>query len=55
MVSPSSHHPALAQLAATDILLLPWNLRDEVSQFVSTVSPASTLWIAVPEMEIVST
>ena len=46
---------ALAQLDATDILLLPWNLRDEVSNFVAKVSPSSTLWIAVPEMEIVPT
>jgi C-methyltransferase C-terminal domain/Putative zinc binding domain/Methyltransferase domain len=46
---------ALTHLAATDILLLPWNLRDEVSQLVSKVSPTSTLWIAVPEMEIVPT
>lgn len=44
----------LARLAATDVLLLPWNLRDEVSRFVAKVSPASTLWIAVPEMEIVT-
>jgi hypothetical protein len=57
---PGSGIPILApsdlpRLAATDILLLPWNLRDEVSQFVTKISPASTLWIAVPEMEVVPT
>jgi hypothetical protein len=45
----------LPDLAADDILLLPWNLRDEVSALVARVCPGATLWIAIPRMEIVAT
>lgn len=46
---------ALADLAPDDVLLLPWNLRDEVSGFVGEVCPTSTLWVAIPDMEVVPT
>ena len=45
---------ALPNLDANDILLLPWNLADEVSELVRKIAPKSTLWRAVPKMEIIS-
>lgn len=57
---PGSRIPVLApatlgQLRPDDVLILPWNIRDEVVPFVGSTCPEANLWIAVPEMAIVST
>ena len=50
IVSPE----ALARTDATDILLLPWNLRAEVVPFLASIVPDAAVWIAVPAMTRVS-
>ena len=45
----------LAALRPDDVLLLPWNLRDEIATFIGEVCPTSTLWVALPTMEVVPT
>jgi 2-polyprenyl-3-methyl-5-hydroxy-6-metoxy-1,4-benzoquinol methylase len=52
---PGSHVPvvspdALAELAPDDVLILPWNLADEIAASLSALVPAARLWVAVPEM-----
>jgi hypothetical protein len=51
ILSPDS----LAGLQPDDVLLLPWNLRDEVARFIGGACPAATLWVAIPQMEVVPT
>jgi len=50
IVSPE----ALARTDATDVLLLPWNLRAEVVPFLASIVPDAAVWIAVPAMTRVS-
>lgn len=52
---PGSHVPvvapdALARSAPDDVLILPWNLADEIAASLSALLPAARLWVAVPEM-----
>lgn len=45
----------LAQLAPDDVLILPWNLADEITDTLAALLSASTrLWVAVPEMRQLS-
>jgi hypothetical protein len=41
---------ALAELAATDVLVLPWNLADEIVPLVAALDPEAQCWVAVPTM-----
>lgn len=40
----------LAKLAPSDLLILPWNLSNEVTEIVGKESPDTVCWIAVPMM-----
>lgn len=41
----------LPALQPTDVLVLPWNLADEIVPIVARLSPAARCWTAVPEMQ----
>lgn len=45
----------LATLDPDDVLLLPWNLREEIAEYIGKVTPRARLWVAVPDMEQVPT
>jgi len=49
-------HPprALAENPVDDVLLLPWNLSDELSALVGELSPTSSSWVAIPELREIS-
>jgi len=40
----------LADLVPTDVLLLPWNLSEEIVPIIAQLVPGATTWIAVPTM-----
>ncbi len=40
---------ALPATAATDVLVLPWNIADEIAPLVTALLPQARVWIAVPE------
>ena len=46
VVSPDG----LARLAPDDVLILPWNLADEIAASLAPLLPDARLWIAVPAM-----
>lgn len=53
---PGSRIPIVApdlvsSLAPRQILLLPWNLRQEIRDFVKEHCPTTELWVAMPQME----
>ena len=55
MYLPGSRIPVvgpegLAALSATDVLLLPWNLRAEIMPIIARLVPGATTWVAVPTM-----
>ena len=41
---------ALADSAPTDVLVLPWNIADEIVAVLAERVPAATAWAAIPEM-----
>lgn len=40
----------LASHAPDDVLILPWNIAEEISPLVRSLAPTATAWVAVPEM-----
>lgn len=42
----------LPAVAATDVLVLPWNLADEIVPLVGSLLPGAHCWTAVPEMRV---
>jgi hypothetical protein len=56
---PGSQVPVVAptdlpQYGADDVLILPWNIADEISGILATLVPETTSWVAVPEMRALS-
>lgn len=56
---PGSRIPVLGpeeliNIKPTDVLILPWNLKDEISQIIRKTSPNSRIWIAQPLIEEVT-
>jgi hypothetical protein len=56
---PGSQVPVVAptdlpQYGADDVLILPWNIADEISGILATLVPQTTSWVAVPEMRALS-
>lgn len=47
---PVVHPSTLPDLAARDVLVLPWNLAEEIVPLVSALAPGARCWVAVPEM-----
>lgn len=50
---PGSHVPIVAPQAlrcsdATDVLILPWNIRTELSEHIRQLVPGARIWVAVP-------
>jgi C-methyltransferase C-terminal domain/Putative zinc binding domain/Methyltransferase domain len=57
---PGSHVPVVAPDAFAgespdDVLILPWNLKAEISALVKERSPGSQSWVAIPAMHRVGT
>ena len=53
---PGSQVPVLApemlnSLNPTDVLILPWNIAEELSVKIKTLAPDSNIWIAQPSMK----
>ena len=53
---PGSQVPVLApemlnSLNPTDVLILPWNIAEELSAKIKTLAPDSNIWIAQPSMK----
>jgi hypothetical protein len=44
----------LAAMAPDDVLILPWNLQDEISGLVAERARSAESWVAIPEMHRVS-
>jgi hypothetical protein len=40
----------LADSAANDVLILPWNLEREIGPLVATLTPDAQCWVAIPQM-----
>jgi 2-polyprenyl-3-methyl-5-hydroxy-6-metoxy-1,4-benzoquinol methylase len=49
VVAPSE----LADASATDILILPWNLADEIVPILGEIVPGARRWVAVPGMTLI--
>jgi hypothetical protein len=43
----------LAEADATDILILPWNLADEIVPILGEIVPGARRWVAVPGMTLI--
>jgi len=47
---PVAAHSELTSVCPDDVLILPWNLADELLPDIRRQSPGAEVWIAIPEM-----
>ena len=43
---------ALADTEASDVLILPWNIADEIAPLIRNLKPEARIWTAVPSMQV---
>ena len=53
---PGSQVPVLApeelnSINPTDVLILPWNIADELTSKIKSLAPAARIWVAQPSMK----